>query len=216
MLKLEAVHLPLAHFELNISFETRTKATGIFGPSGAGKTTILELIAGIRRPSAGQIVLNDVIVNDVPSRRRSVGYVPQGESLFPHMTVERNIRFGARDHEAEPFIRRVIEVLEIAPLLSRGVGALSGGESKRVALARALVTSPRLLLLDEPLAGLDRPLHQRVIDFLVRVRDDLHVPMLYVSHDPEELRQVVFETILIDRGLVVGSDNRPIPEHFLG
>jgi molybdate transport system ATP-binding protein len=192
MLSLDGVRLPLAHFELDVTFETHARATGIFGPSGAGKTTVLELIAGIRRPSSGRILIDGVAINDVPARRRAIGYVPQGESLFPHMTVERNIRFGVRDHDAEAFLRRVVDVLEIAPLLGRGVGALSGGESKRVALARALVASPRLLLLDEPLAGLDRPLHGRVIDFLVRVRDELRVPMLYV-------------TILIDRGVVVGS-----------
>ncbi len=212
MLSLQAVHLPLAHFELDVTFEAGTHSTGIFGPSGAGKTTVLELIAGIRRPSNGRIVVDGTVVEDaasrlhVAARNRAVGYVPQGESLFPHMTVERNIRFGVRDGGSEPFIQRVVEVLEIAPLLHRGVNALSGGEAKRVALARALVTSPRLLLLDEPLAGLDRPLHGRVIDFLIRVRDDLGVPMLYVSHDPAELRRVVFDTIFLDRGRVVGPE----------
>jgi molybdate transport system ATP-binding protein len=203
MLALDHVRLPLAHFELDVTFVTAAQSTGIFGPSGSGKTTILELIAGIRRPLSGTIAIDEVVVNDVPARKREVGYVPQGESLFPHMTVERNIRFGVRDHQAEDFIQRVVEVLEIAPLMRRGVGALSGGESKRVALARALVTSPRLLLLDEPLAGLDRPLHGRVIDFLIRVRDELRVPMLYVSHDPAELERVVFETVVIERGTVV-------------
>ncbi|MDQ6802290.1 MAG: ATP-binding cassette domain-containing protein [Acidobacteriota bacterium] len=203
MLALDHVRLPLAHFELDVTFATTAHATGIFGPSGSGKTTILELIAGIRQPDSGRIVVDDVVMNDVPARKRAVGYVPQGESLFPHMTVERNIRFGVRDHQAENFIQRVVEVLEIAPLMRRGVGALSGGESKRVALARALVTSPRLLLLDEPLAGLDRPLHGRVIEFLIRVRDELRVPMLYVSHDPAELERVVFETVVVERGTVV-------------
>jgi molybdate transport system ATP-binding protein len=205
MLSLDRVRLPLAHFELDVTFQTHVPAAGIFGPSGAGKTTVLELIAGIRRPVSGRILIDGVVINDIPARKRAIGYVPQGESLFPHMTVERNIRFGVRDHDAEAFLQRVVDVLEIAPLLGRGVGALSGGESKRVALARALVTSPRLLLLDEPLAGLDRPLHSRVIDFLIRVRDELRVPMLYVTHDPAELGRVVFETILIDRGVVLGS-----------
>ena len=207
ILSLQRVRLPLAHFELDMSFEAQAGATGIFGPSGAGKTTVLELIAGIRRPTSGRIVIDHSAVDDVGAgthvrpRDRQVGYVPQGESLFPHMTVERNIRFGVRGDDAEPFVQRVVEVLEIAPLLPR---ALSGGEAKRVALARALVTSPRLLLLDEPLAGLDRPLHSRVIEFLIRVRDDLRVPMIYVTHDPAELRQLVFDVIAIDRGNVVG------------
>jgi molybdate transport system ATP-binding protein len=120
------------------------------------------------------------------------------------MTVERNIRFGVRNGQPEQFILRVIEVLEIAPLLRRGVGALSAGEAKRVTLARALVTSPRLLLLDEPLAGLDRPLHSRVIEFLIRVRDELRVPMMYVSHDPAELQRTVFDAVVVERGTVVG------------
>ena len=203
MLALDHVRVPLAHFELDVTFTASAQSTGIFGPSGSGKTTILELIAGIRRPQSGTITIDRAIVNDVPARKRAVGYVPQGESLFPHMTVERNIRFGVRDHQAENFIQRVVEVLEISPLMRRGVGALSGGESKRVALARALVTSPRLLLLDEPLAGLDRPLHGRVIEFLIRVRDELRVPMLYVSHDPAELERVVFATVVIERGTIV-------------
>ncbi|PYQ28468.1 MAG: molybdenum ABC transporter ATP-binding protein [Acidobacteria bacterium] len=210
ILSLQRVRLPLAHFELDMSFEAQAGATGIFGPSGAGKTTVLELIAGIRRPTSGRIVIDHSAVDDVGAgthvrpRDRQVGYVPQGESLFPHMTVERNIRFGVRGDDAEPFVQRVVDVLEITPLLPRGASALSGGEAKRVALARALVTSPRLLLLDEPLAGLDRPLHSRVIEFLIRVRDDLRVPMIYVTHDPAELRQLVFDVIAIDRGNVVG------------
>lgn len=210
MLSLQAVRLPLAHFELDVTFEANSQATGIFGPSGAGKTSVLELIAGIRRPASGRMIIDGGVVDDascgvhVPARRRAIGYVPQGDSLFPHMTVDRNIRFGVRDGQADSFIARVVDVLEIGPLLQRGVGALSAGEAKRVALARALVTSPRLLLLDEPLAGLDRPLHGRVIEFLVRVRDELRVPMIYVSHDPAELRRVVADVVVILRGTVVG------------
>jgi molybdate transport system ATP-binding protein len=210
MLSLQSVRLPLAHFDLDVSFETRTEATGVFGPSGAGKSSLLEVIAGIRRPTSGRMVVDGAVVEDVaagvrvPPRHRSIGYVPQGESLFPHMTVERNIRFGVRNGQPEQFILRVIEVLEIAPLLRRGVGALSAGEAKRVTLARALVTSPRLLLLDEPLAGLDRPLHSRVIEFLIRVRDELRVPMMYVSHDPAELQRTVFDAVVVERGTVVG------------
>ena len=198
MLALDGVRLPLAHFELDVTFTTAARATGIFGPSGAGKTTILELIAGIRRPVSGTISLDGAVINHVPPRARRIGYVPQGESLFPHLSVEENIRFGLRD---DAVMKHAIDVLEIAPLLPRGVGALSGGEAKRVALARALVTAPRLLLLDEPLAGLDRPLHGRVLEFLIRVRDEFAVPMVYVTHDREELQRIVDEEIVIDRGV---------------
>jgi molybdate transport system ATP-binding protein len=200
MLAFDGIRLPLAHFDLDVTFETTERSAGIFGPSGSGKTTILELIAGVRRPSSGRITIDGADVTRVRARDRRVGYVPQGDSLFPHLSVEANIRYGLRD---DAQLKHVIDVLEIAPLLDRGVIALSGGEGKRVALARALVTAPRLLLLDEPLAGLDRPLHARVLDFLVRVRDELRVPLIYVTHDPVELRTIVRETIVIERGRVI-------------
>ena len=205
---LDRVRLPLAHFDLDVTFEATSAAIGLFGPSGAGKTTILELIAGIRRPVAGVIAVDGRVVDDVtqrlhvPARKRRIGYVPQGESLFPHLTVERNIRFGFRGDE--PFFQHLIDVLEIGPLLPRRVGALSGGEAKRVALARALVTAPQMLLLDEPLSGLDRPLHGRVIELLLRVRDELRVPMLYVSHDAEEMSRIAEQTFVIERGALTG------------
>ena len=202
MLAFDRVRLPLAHLQLDLTFTASARSIGIFGPSGAGKTTILELIAGIRRPVAGTITIDGAIVNDTPARERRVGYVPQGESLFPHLSVEENIRFGLRDESVLP---HAIGVLEIGPLMRRGVLALSGGESKRVALARALVSAPRLLLLDEPLAGLDRPLHGRVLEFLIRVRDEFALPMIYVTHDREELERVVDETIVVDRGRVILS-----------
>jgi molybdate transport system ATP-binding protein len=205
MLAFDGVQLPLAHFDLDVTFETNEKSTGIFGPSGAGKTTVLELIAGVRRPAAGQITIDGVLVNEVPARVRRVGYVPQGDSLFPHMSVGDNVRYGLRADVRESFVEHVIEVLEIGHLLERGTSALSGGEAKRVALARALVTSPRLLLLDEPLAGLDRPLHGRVLDFLVRVRDEFNVPMVYVTHDPVELERMVSRAIVIENGRVIAS-----------
>jgi molybdate transport system ATP-binding protein len=205
MLAFDRVRLPLAHFELYITFETSERSVGVFGPSGAGKTTLLELIAGVRRPAAGTITVDGVVVNDIPARDRRIGYVPQGDSLFPHLSVDRNVRFGLRDTDSGSFAEHVIDVLEIRPLLERATPALSGGEAKRVALARALVTSPRMLLLDEPLAGLDRPLHARVLDFLVRVRDEFSVPMVYVTHDPDELGRIVAQSIVIEHGRVAAS-----------
>jgi molybdate transport system ATP-binding protein len=177
---LDDVRVTLAHFELRLSAEMESSVTGIFGPSAAGKTSLLEAI---------------------PPRRRHIGYVPQANALFPHMTAGANIRYGASGNDIE----RIVQVLEIGHLLERGVTSLSGGEQKRVALARALVSSPRLLLLDEPLAGLDRPLHRRITALLQRIRDDLRVPMLYVTHDSDELLQIADTTIVLDRGTVVAS-----------
>jgi molybdate transport system ATP-binding protein len=206
-LLLEGVHLPLAHFDLDVSAQAAGPVVGVFGPSGAGKTSLLDTIAGLRIPRQGRIRVGDVVLDDralyihVPARDRHIGYVPQENALFPHMTVLQNVRYGAGDAP----IDRVVEVLEISHLLARGVTALSGGEQKRVALARALVTSPRLLLLDEPLAGLDRPLHERIAAFLRRVRDELHVPMLYVTHDPSELVAITDETLVLERGRIVAA-----------
>ncbi len=204
---LDDVRVTLAHFELRLSAEMESSVTGIFGPSAAGKTSLLEAIAGLRPLLGGRITIDGVIVDDVPCRlrvpprRRHIGYVPQANALFPHMTAGANIRYGASGNDIE----RIVQVLEIGHLLERGVTSLSGGEQKRVALARALVSSPRLLLLDEPLAGLDRPLHRRITALLQRIRDDLRVPMLYVTHDSDELLQIADTTIVLDRGTVVAS-----------
>ena len=203
-LELDGVRVPLAHFDLDVTAQLSSAATGIFGPSGAGKTSLLEAIAGLRRPRRGRIVLDGHVFDDgdvhVPARRRRIGYVPQDNALFPHMSVLRNIRYGAADGPIDECVR----VVEIEHLLARRVTTLSGGEQKRVALARALVTSPLLLLLDEPLAGLDRPLHGRILNYLQRIRDDLHVAMLYVTHDPEELAGIAQETVVLESGRVVG------------
>jgi len=204
-LVLDGVRLPLAHFDLDVTAELSSRVTGIFGASGAGKTSLLDAVAGLRTPRAGRIALDGEVFDDVsanvhvPARHRRIGYVPQENALFPHMSVEENIRYGADETD----IARVVDVLELGHLLARGVTALSGGEQKRVALARALVIKPRLLLLDEPLAGLDRPLHGRILAFLQRIRDDFHLPMLYVTHDPQELAAIAEETAVIERGRVV-------------
>jgi molybdate transport system ATP-binding protein len=205
-LLLHDVRLSLAHFDLEITAELSGPVTGIFGPSGAGKTSLLDVVAGLRLPRSGRVALNDVLFDDaeerihVAARHRRIGYVPQENALFPHMSVMKNVRYGAA---ADALIDRVIDVLEIGHLLERGVRSLSGGEQKRVAVARALVTSPSLLLLDEPLAGLDRPLHGRILMFLKRIRDDFRLPMLYVTHDSAELAEIAEETVVLDRGRIV-------------
>jgi molybdate transport system ATP-binding protein len=199
--------LPLAEFSLEVTLELSARTTALSGPSGAGKTTLLELIAGLRKPARGRIELHGRVVCDdnvfVPPRERRVGYVPQDDALFPHLSVRQNVFYGAREENDA-----AIEVLELAPLLDRSVKLLSGGERKRVALARALLTKPDVLLLDEPLAGVDVALRDRVLEYLVRVRDEFPVPTVYVTHQMDEVQAICEEIVFLDRGRIVGR--RPV------
>lgn len=192
--------LPLAHHVLEVSVEMRARTTALYGPSGAGKTSLLEAITGLRMPSAGAIELMGRTVFDadrvgVPPRERRVGYVPQDDALFPHLSVRGNMFYGAADGTDAT---HVIDVLEIAPILDRGVTRLSGGERKRVALARALLSRPQVLLLDEPLAGVDLELRTRVLAYLVRVRDEFPIPMVYVTHQREEASAICEEMVVLE------------------
>ena len=196
------VVLPLAHFVLDVSLELSARATALYGPSGAGKTSLLELIAGLRTPQSGRIELHGRDVTDVPPRLRRVGYVPQDDALFPHLSVRQNV-FYSRGLQAAP---HVIDVLEIAPLLDRDVKRLSGGERKRVALARALLSDPEVLLLDEPLSGVDVALRDRVLEHLVRVRDEFPIPTIYVTHQMAEVEAICDEIVHLERGRVIGRD----------
>ena len=201
---LHDVRLPLAEFELAVTLELTAPVVGIVGPSGAGKTSLLDLIAGLRRPIAGTIAFDEEPVDDValrlhvPPHHRHIGYVPQDNALFPHLSVAQNIRYSAR----APMQADVLDLLEINTLLPRRVTSLSGGEQKRVALARALMATPRLLLLDEPLTGIDRPLQSRISGYLDQLRDRFAVPMIYVTHDREELARIAEQTITVNRGRV--------------
>jgi len=197
---LKDVVLPLAHFTLEVSVELTARTTALYGPSGAGKTSLLEVIAGLRKPLRGEVVIHGRVVNELPPRKRRVGYVPQDDALFPHLSVRQNITYGGAIDAA------VIDVVEIRHLLDRGVTRLSGGERKRVALARALLSHPEVLLLDEPLSGVDSELRARVLEYLVRVRDEFPVPMVYVTHDLEEARAICEEIVMIERGRITGRN----------
>ena len=198
---LRDVVLPLAHFTLEVSLDLRARTTALYGPSGAGKTSVLEAIAGLRKPRSGRIELHGRDVTGLPPRLRRAGYVPQDDALFPHMTVRQNV-FYARGLKAEP---HVLDVLEIGPLLDRNVKSLSGGERKRVALARALLSDPEVLLLDEPLAGVDVALRDRVLEYLVRIRDEFPIPTIYVTHQMAEVETICDEIVHLERGLVVAQ-----------
>lgn len=214
-LVLRAVRCPLPHFTLALDVEITRDVTALFGPSGAGKTTALDLIAGLRRaPSAyveldGRVLTDTATGREVPARDRHIGYVPQDGALFPHLSVRGNLLYGSKGGAGgkggNTAPERVTEVLDIGHLLDRRIGGLSGGERQRVALARALLSSPRLLLLDEPLASLDEELRTRVLDYLKRVRDELRVPMLYVSHSRREVVELCEEVLVLDRGVLKGK-----------
>ncbi|MBA2305375.1 MAG: ATP-binding cassette domain-containing protein [Acidobacteria bacterium] len=183
--------------------------TALFGPSGSGKTTTLDAIAGLRRPAAGSIAIGDRVLFDtrrlidLPAHARHIGYVPQDTALFPHMNVRRNVLYGRRPGQKLE-LRPVVQMLEMGDLLDRRVPDLSGGERQRVALARALMSAPDLLLLDEPLAAVDVERRRRILPYLLRVRDDLGVPVIYVSHDRAELGQLADRVIVLDDGHAIG------------
>lgn len=212
-LLLKNIALPLADFVLEVDVTITTQVTAICGPSGAGKTSLLDLIAGLRRPKSAFIQLNDRMLTDTtkgiftPARLRQIGYVPQDIALFPHLSVRQNLLYGhnvAHENASGKLFSydHVTEVLEIQSLAERGVHNLSGGEKQRVALARALLTSPRLLLLDEPLANLDRALKAKIIPYLTRVREEFRVPMLYVTHDLDEVQTLCDQALHLEHGRV--------------
>jgi molybdate transport system ATP-binding protein len=212
------IQLTQGEFRLKVAASFDGKATAIFGPSGAGKTTTLDAIAGLRRPDRGAIRIGGRTLFsseqriDLPSHQRHVGYVPQDVALFPHMNVRRNLLYG-RHPGTSPPLERVVSMLEIEPLVDREVRALSGGERQRVALGRALMSGPSLLLLDEPLAAVDVPLRRRILPYLERVRDELQLPIVYVSHDREEVQRLADYVVVLTAGKVTAAGS---PETLLG
>lgn len=220
-LLLKNISLPLTSFTLQVDVELRSRITVIFGPSGAGKTSLLDLVAGLRRAPSAFIQLDDQVLTDtarhiaVPTRHRGIGYVPQDLALFPHLSVRQNLLYGPHSRKAACprfTLERVVGLLEIQELLPRGVSRLSGGEKQRVALARALLASPRLLLLDEPLASLDSNLKSRIIPYLARIRDEFKLPMLYVTHDRHETLALADEMLVLFNGQVAQAG--PVREVF--
>jgi molybdate transport system ATP-binding protein len=201
----------LGDFVLEASFSSEGRVTGLFGASGAGKTSLVNMIAGLLRPDRGVIALDDEILDDtekdvhVPPHRRRIGYVFQDARLFPHMNVAQNLAYGRRmnrlpDDPTQQ--KRVTDLLDIGHLLDRRPGKLSGGERQRVALGRALLSRPRLLLLDEPLGSLDEGRKVEILPYLVRLRDEANVPMVYVSHDAAEMRQLATQIVMLRNGRV--------------
>ena len=208
-------------FVLELNQQLDSGITALFGPSGAGKTTALDAIAGLRTPLSGVISINDRVLFDSGhgvNRRphdRHIGYVPQDVALFPHMNVRRNVLYGRRPGQ-KLSIDTVGQMLEVGGLLERRVPDLSGGERQRVALARALMSAPELLLLDEPLAAVDVERRRRILPYLVRVRDELKIPVIYVSHDRKEVDQLADRVVVLRDGRVEefhhrGTEHTEVP-----
>ena len=201
----------LGEFAVEAALTSEGRVTGLFGASGAGKTSLINIIAGLLRPDRGIIAIDGEILDDtsarthVPVHRRRIGYVFQDARLFPHLDVRENLDYGRRMNrltEDAAQCRRVTELLDIGELLDRRPGKLSGGERQRVALGRALLSQPRLLLMDEPLGSLDEERKEEILPYLVRLRDEAGIPMVYVSHDPSEMRKLATQIAIIKRGRV--------------
>ena len=181
-------------------FRAEQGVTALFGPSGIGKTSILDMVAGLSRPDAGRILVDGEIWfdaeagTDLSPEARRVGYVFQDRRLFPHLDVRANLLFGRHRAPASTF-DRVVELLGLQRLLDRWPRRLSGGEAQRVAIGRALLSDPKLLLLDEPLSHLDRPRAAEILDLVARLRDELALPILYVTHEPAEIERLAARRI---------------------
>jgi molybdate transport system ATP-binding protein len=205
----------LGDFSLDVSVSMPGRGvTAIFGPSGSGKTTLLRNIAGLERAPGGYLAVNGDVWQDEsaavfrPVHRRSLGYVFQAANLFAHLSVQGNLDYGMHRiplSERKVSLAQAIELLGIDKLLHRQPGTLSGGERQRVAIARALATSPQLLLMDEPLAALDVQRKAEVLPYLERLHTELDIPVLYVSHAPDEVARLADHLVLLDRGRVLAS-----------
>ncbi|RAU35487.1 molybdenum ABC transporter ATP-binding protein ModC [Enterobacter sp. RIT418] len=186
--------------------------TAIFGVSGAGKTSLINAISGLTRPQSGSIILNNRVLNDVEKKiylspdKRRIGYVFQDARLFPHYSVRGNLRYGMAKSMAGQF-DKLVALLGIDPLLDRLPSSLSGGEKQRVAIGRALLTAPELLLLDEPLASLDIPRKRELLPYLQRLAREIHIPMLYVSHSLDEILHLADKVLVLEEGSVKAFGN---------
>jgi molybdate transport system ATP-binding protein len=202
-----AFTLTQGDFTLELDETLGPGITALFGPSGSGKTTTLDAMAGLRTPTRGRIVVGEHTLYDgakridLPPHQRRIGYVPQDPALFPHMNVRRNVLYGRRPGQRLA-LETVTGMLEVSTLLDRRVSDLSGGEKQRAALARALMSAPDVLLLDEPLAAVDVERRRRILPYLLRVRDDLKVPVVYVSHDRAEVDRLADRVIVLEAGRV--------------
>lgn len=208
MIEVQA-RLERPNFELDVSLQLNHRVTAIFGPSGSGKSTLLNIIAGIIKPDSGRVVINGECLFDSrahinqPIHARRIGLVFQDGRLFPHLNVEQNLSYALNfiSADSQQFnFAHIVQLLEIGALLQQRPHQLSGGEKQRVALGRALLSSPRLLMLDEPLASLDDRLKNQILPFLKLIADEINIPMIYISHSKKEILQITDNFIHILNG----------------
>ena len=198
----------VGRFGVDADIRAGQGVTAFYGASGAGKSTLLRAIAGLWTPDEGRIVVGDTVLFDssaginVPVHQRQLGVVFQAALLFPTMNVERNLRYGFSGGD-EALWRTVLDLLDLEKLLNRAPRHLSGGEAQRVALGRALLTQPKILLLDEPLTGLDEARRRQVIPYLAAIRDSMNVPIVYVSHDRHEIAALADLIFVVENGRVI-------------
>lgn len=205
------VELRRGDFLLKAAFHAEAGLTALFGPSGAGKTSVLNMIAGVLKPARGRIAAEGVVLFDsaggidLKPEARRVGYIFQDARLFPHMSVEANLLYGHALNTANRYATpdHIIDLLGIRSLLGRRPASLSGGEQQRVAFGRAILASPRLLLMDEPLASLDDARKQEILPYIERLRDELKIPILYVTHARAEVDRLAAAVVTIEDGRVV-------------
>lgn len=210
-LEIRQLSLRLEQFSLEANVDLENARTAIFGPSGAGKTSLLETIAGLRKPEAARITLDNQLFEStaqnysLPIRLRKIGYVPQDDSLFPHLSVRRNLLYGSNGKPKDQTLsfEHVTSFLEITSLLDRDVHSLSRGENQRIVIARALLSAPRLLLLDEPLTALDAKLKNAILEQLRSLHREFGIPILYVTHDPTEAIEICEEVLMLESGKII-------------
>ena len=209
-----AIRHDFGGFALDVAFQAPPGLTVLFGRSGSGKTSVINAVAGLMRPDAGRIAVGERVLVDsdkglcLPPHKRRLGYVFQDARLFPHLSVRQNLGYGgwvSGRRAPAPEFSRVVEMLGIGPLLSRRPGALSGGEKQRVAIGRALLSSPGLILADEPLAALDEARKAEILPYFERLRDEAGVPILYVSHAASEVARLATTVVALEAGRVIAQ-----------
>ena len=212
-LKVDIRH-QLGAFSVEAAFAADKGVTALFGRSGSGKTSLINIIAGLMRPDGGQLSFNGDVLFDganrtfVPAHRRRFGYVFQEARLFPHLSVRRNLGYGrwfSRSSPGGADFSRVVDLLGVGALLDRAPANLSGGEKQRIAIGRALLSNPRLLLMDEPMAALDEERKAEILPYLERLRDEADIPIIYVSHSVAEVARLATKVIILENGRVSAS-----------